>query len=1150
MHFKAICSLPPCNRKELTKTLLIMKFTAILLLAASLQVSAIGFSQGITLSENNVSLEKIFKEIRKQSGYNFVYTQQLLQNSKKVSIQVENTTLEKALDECFKGQVITYTILNNTIVVKPKPTPALESDDLSNPLPPIDIHGQVTDSVGNPLVGASVIVKGSGKGTSTDANGNFELKGVKDNAILVISFSGYSNRDYKVNGQILANITLVRSTSPMDEVVVIGYGTEKKSNLTGAVAQVSGKVLENRAVTNIGLGLQGLIGNLNISTVSDPGGVGTPSTFNIRGVTSLNGGGPLFVVDGVPANSIDNINPNDIESITVLKDAASSAVYGARAAYGVMLITTKRGKKGDKVSVTYNIMSSWNKPTVLPKKANSLESVETFNAAAANSGLPAPFGTDQIGRIKQYMTNPSSVPVTTPDPNDPNRWSWDNANANTDWVKEYIKPSFSQKHDLAVSGGSKSTSYYTSFGFLDQGGILRYGDDKFSRYNVTSNLHTEPTNWMRVDLRMRFAKSITDYPFPYSDLIGNWFHALVAMRPYWPLHNPDGQLSQISALPYQNSGGRSILNSNDLWLTGAVELEPVKNWKINMDYTWNQLSSKSSDQDALVYANAVDGTKYSIGHGQSAISESAAMNQYNSLNVYTSYERQMGRHFVKALIGQQLEVSQFFTLTGSRTNLITDLIPSMGVATGTQNAADAISHWATTGTFARLNYNFNEKFLVEFNGRYDGTSKFPVSNRFGFFPSVSAGYNIAKEKFWPLKGQVSQFKIRSSYGSLGNQAVANYLYLSTIPIGSNLGYILNNVRPNYLSTPGLNSSDLTWETARTTDLGLDVTLLKNRLDVSFDVYNRTTLNMLGPAEAIPAVLGAAVPLMNNANLETKGFELSISWKDRIGTEFSYHASFVLSDYVGKVTKYNNPTGTLATYYKGMTIGEIWGWRSKGLIQTDQQLQSMPDQSLFWGGPYYKGDVLYEDLNKDGKVDFGNYTLKNSGDYKVIGNSTPRYTFGLNAGFNWKGFDFNMFWQGVGKRESWLGGTIFYGLLGAYGSSIMKNTLDYWTPENTKAYWPRPYATDEVNKNRVTSTRYLQNTAYTRLKNLQFGYTLPQQLLPHIKIQRLRVFVSGENLLTFSKVNGNFDPEVIDGSWGSGKEYPLMKTITFGLNVEF
>lgn len=1013
-----------------------------------------------------------------------------------------------------------------------------------------NLAGRVTDGNGNALPGVSVTLKNHAAGTITDEKGLFQLPVREDTVTVFFSLLGYQSESRGAEAGKFLDVILAQANTALGEVVVVGYGTQKKANLTGAVAQVSGEVLENRALTNIGQGLQGEIGNLNITTVNDPGGPGSPSAFNIRGVTSLSGGGPLFVVDGVPAASIDNINPHDIESVTVLKDAASSAIYGARAAYGVMLITTKKGKKGDKVSITYDGMASWSAPTILPKMANSLEFAETYNVSAANSGLAAPFSDEQINRIKAYMADPNSVPVTAPNPNDPNHWGWENANANVDWFKEYIKPwAFSQKHDLAVSGGSKSTSYYTSLGFLDQGGQLRYGDDQFRRYNVTSNIHAEPTSWMRVDVRMRFAKSKTDYPYPYSDLAGNWFHLAGTRQPIWPVRNPDGQLSQISAIPYFNSGGRSISTSNDLWLTGAFELEPVKNWKINLDYTWNQQSAKTSAHDAFVYAYAVDGTKYSIGHAQNSINESAVMNEYNSVNVYTSYEKQLGRHFVKALAGQQLEVSRFFTLAGYRNDLITDAIPSMGVGTGTQRASDAISHSATIGTFARLNYNYAEKFLVEFNGRYDGTSKFPESNRFGFFPSVSAGYNIARENFWPLKELVSQLKIRASYGSLGNQAVANYLYLSIVPIHTNLGYILNNTRPNYLSTPGLTSSDLTWEMAETKDLGVDATVLRNRLDVSFDVYTRTTRNMLGPAEALPAVLGAGVPLMNNADLKTRGFELNISWKDRIGEEFSYYASLVLSDYVGKVTRYNNPSKILSTYYEGQTIGEIWGYTSDGLIQTDEHLQHMPDQSLFYG-QWNKGDVLYKDLNNDGKVNNGKNTLDDHGDLSVIGNSTPRYTYGINGGFNWKGFDFNMFWQGVGKRDYWLNGTIFYGLLGGYGSAVWKNTLDYWTPENTDAYWPKPYYTGEINKNRQVSTRYLQNIAYIRLKNLQLGYSLPPAILQRINVQRIRLFVSGENLLTFTKLIDNFDPEEIGGAWGSGKLYPLMKTITLGLNVGF
>ncbi len=1158
MQIHAICVRSAwTKRRRLTQTLLVMKLSVLLLLAGILNASAKGVSQTISFTGRNVSLEKVLDAVEKQSGFNFFYNEKCMLNSRSVSVRANKMELNEFLQLIFADQPLTYYIENKNVIISRKPTsiPVTAPDIIASLLPLADIRGRIQNEKGEPVI-ASISIKGTRRGTTSDAGGYFELKNVNENDILVITSTSIETREIKLTDDAgfkagFFNIQVKTVSAALSEIVFIGYGIQKKSNLTGAVAQLSGAEVTNRALTNIGQGLQGKIGNLNITTTADPGGPGTPSSFNVRGTTSLNGGGPMFLVDGVPVSSIDNINPNDVESITVLKDAASSAIYGARAAYGVILITTKKGKKGDAIAVTYGSMASWSSPTVLPEMANSLEFAETYNVASTNSGLAAPFGPDQIDRIKRYMADPNSVPVTTPDPNAPNYWSYDNANGNTDWFREYVKPvSFNQKHDLAISGGGKSTSYYTSFGLLDQGGQLRYGDDKFRRMNLTSNVHSEPTSWMRFDVRMRFASSKTDYPFPYANLTGNWFHLAGTRLPIWPVRNPDGKLSNISAIPFFNSGGRSVSTSNDLWLTGAVELEPVKNWKINIDYTLNQQGGKTSNHSAFVYAYAIDGTKYNIGSGQNSIAENAVQNEYNSFNAYTSYEKRAGRHFIKGLVGQQLEVSKFFSLSGTRYDLITDAISSMGVATGQQFASDAISHWATTGTFVRLNYNFDEKFLVEFNGRYDGTSKFPADKRFGFFPSVSAGYNIAKEEFWPFKDEVSQFKIRGSYGSLGNQSVANYLYLSPVPIYTNLGYILNNQRPNYLSMPGLKSSDLTWETARTKDIGLDVTMLKNRLDLTFDVYSRSTINMLGPAEALPATLGTSVPLMNNANLVTRGFELNVSWKDKVGPHFDYHVSLVLSDYKAKVTKYNNPTNILSTYYKGLTIGEIWGWRSSGLIQTDQLLQSMPDQSFFYGGQWYKGDLLYQDLNKDGKVDYGDYTTKNSGDFTVIGNNTPRYTFGINAGFDWKGFDFNMFWQGVGKRDAWLGGTIFYGLLGEYGSAVWKNTLDYWTPEHTNAYWPRPYNTGEILKNRAISSRYLQNLAYARLKNIQLGYSLPQRLIPKIHIQRIRLFVSGENLLTFSKVNSNFDPEVTDGRYGSGKIYPLMKTATVGLNVEF
>jgi len=1130
-----------------------MKAIAMLMIVFTMQVSATGYSQNVTLRQRNASLEKIFREIHRQTGYLFLYGNSVLQKTGKISIDVTNTPLEKALDHCLVDQPLTYSIVDKTIVVKLKAAtpvtlpPDVPKADTTQP----SLTGKVTDEAGTPLPGATILLQGTTRGVATDAEGRFLLKEVPPDATVVISFTGFETQRIALNGRYNVNVYMKLGASSLNETIVVGYGTQKRENLTGAVTQVSGEVLANRPVTDIGKALQGVVPNLNISTTGDPGGPGTPSGFNIRGTTNLSGVAPLYVIDGVTGGDINTLNPADVESVTVLKDAAAGAIYGARSAYGVILITTKRGKKGEKAHVSYSGMAAWNTPTRLPKMANSLAFAETYNDAATNSGVAAPFSDAAIERIKKYMADPNSIPITIPNPNDPNKWDWDNANGNTNWVKEYVKPwAFTQKHDLSVSGGSGNNTYYMSFGYYEEGGNLRYGNDKFDRYNVAANLHSEPASWMRTELRIKYSKGKRDYPFPYSDLQGNWFHLLATRWPTWPAVNPDGHLSQVSVLPYFIDGGRSISDNNELWLTGAVEIEPVKHWKINMDYTWNNSSSRQSDHDAFVYAYALDGTRYGIGHAQNAISKNSGTNEYKSFNVYSSYERNLKKHYFKLLAGQQLEVGKYFYLFGSRTGLITDAIPALNIGTGEQRSSDGASHYAISGTFARFNYNYDEKYLVEFNARYDGTSRFPPGKRFGFFPSVSAGYNIARENFWPLQEQVNEFKIRASYGSIGNQVVSdNYLYLSRMPVNTKIGYLLNNIRPNAFGTPGLVSADLTWETSRTFDVGLDVGMLNNRLRVVYDWYVRNTLNMMGPAEALPATLGASVPQKNNADLQTKGFELSINWRDQIGKDISYNAWFGLSNYKAVVKRYFNPNKILSTYYEGQTINEIWGYHTDGLIQTQEQLDNMPDQSLFYG-QWNKGDVLYRDMNGDKKITYGNNTVDNPGDMQVIGNSRPQFSFGWGGGINWKGLDLSMIWQGVAKRDLALNGTIFYGLLGGYGSAVWENTLDYWTPENTGAYWPRPYFTGEINKNRHVQKSYLQNGAYMRLKNLQIGYTIPQQWLSRLKMQQIRVFVSGENLITFSHLNDNFDPEVVSGSWGPGKIYPLMKMFSFGVNVGF
>lgn len=1039
------------------------------------------------------------------------------------------------------------------------------------------IKGKITDDKGSPLEGASITVKGSNTGTYADANGNYTLNIGGNQAVLIVSFVGYDVKEINTGSKATIDISLLPDKATnLSDVVVVGFGTQKKVNLTGAVSQVKGEELENRPVANIGQALQGLVPNLNLTTGGDPGGLGTNATFNIRGNTNIPTNnaapqaGPLFIVDGVPVDQPNDLNPLDIESISVLKDAAASAIYGARAPYGVILITTKSGKKGQKATISYNNMFGQSTYIRLPEMADSYQFGTGLNIASINSGQAAPFSQTTLDQIKANIDRPGSFPVTTPDPADPNRFLYASElnTDNVDWYQAYFKKwSFSQKHDLNLSGGSDNTTYYIGLGYFDQGGQLRYGDEELNRYNLTGNVRTEPTKWMRVGLRTRYAQRNLDIPFEYAGTLGNWVHMASTRWPNWALRNTDGNFSHSGNLMFMSdeNGSRNKTNEDDLTLIGSIEIEPVKDWKINAEYSYNNQVTRLQAHQGYVYAWAVDGSKYLVGPSPNAIREGVITDRYKSFNVYSSYEKKINKHFAKVLLGSQTEIYKGFAVNGERADLITDDLPAIGVATGTQLASDNIPQWATTGFFGRVNYSFDDKYLLELNGRYDGTSRFAEGKRYGFFPSVSAGYILSKEKYWDsFRSYVNYFKFRASYGVLGNQNVENYLYLSTIPIGTNLNYILGGVRPNYLNAPGLKSADLSWETSRTLNLGLDAAFIKNKLSLSFDWFERNTLDMLGPASVLPATLGVAVPFQNNADMQTKGFELTLGWKDNIGKEFNYNVSILLGDSKSIIKEYFNPNKLLpaannrfvTSYYPGMTVGEIWGYETAGVIQTDEQVAAATASQKFFNGRWTKGDILYADQNKDGIINNGNNTLANPGDQKIIGNYNPRYNFGITAGFSWKGFDFSMFWQGVAKRDFWLGrgegnnsGSLYWGFTPGFGNNVYKATLDYWTPDNTGAYWPKPYTSSEGAKNHFPQTRYLENAAYARLKNLQMGYDLTSVIKTNA-LRKVRIFVSAENLVTITKLHKNFDPELLTGQWGSGKTYPLFKTIAMGANINF
>lgn len=1021
-------------------------------------------------------------------------------------------------------------------------------------------NGVVTDTTGETVIGASVVVKGTTNGTITGLDGDFSLSGVTKGSILVVSFVGYQNTEVKWNGQPLT-IVLKEDTKVLDEVVVVGYGTQKKANLSGAVAAVDGKVLQDRPITNIGQGLQGVVPNLNI-TMNNGGAPGATSSFNIRGNTSLNGGSPLVLVDNVQMDA-NLVNPDDIESISVLKDAASASIYGARAAYGVILITTKKGKKSDKPTVSLSATGYWQSPALTFHNVNSMQYLTMMDEAYQNDGGSGHYFKSQVYQYAEdYFNGKYDSPVFFDTAYDTYKYGYC---GNTDWWNELYKTSFSQIYTANISGGNDRTTYYASVSMNDQGGILKAGDDKYNKYNANVNISSNITKWLNVSAKI--AHTYTDELHPtggttamnstaYSGLSSYSGMMKGDLSPLMPVKHPDGhyagQGSYTNPVAIMEQGGNAQYKQNDLWMTGAVKITPIKGLVINADYTWN-FYGKSSNQHVQNFYDytAVPGTEnYYPWTNPSSVTVTNNDDYYNAFNAFAEYTFSLKeKHNFKVMVGYNQENKHKKYHYAGRKNLIDSSNPSLNLAYGDMAMNGSETHWSVNGFFARINYDYKGKYLLELNGRYDGSSKFPHGDRYAFFPSASVAWRVSEEKFWePIRGWFDNFKLRASYGSLGNQALdesryGNFPYLATYGINTKYGALLNGTRPVAVSVPGLVSASFTWETVNQIDFGFDASFFGGRLNTSFDWYRRNTKDMLTAGQALPAVLGTSVPQENAADMKTVGWEVSLEWNDRLSNGFGYHIKGVLSDYQASITKFSNPTKLLGTHYVGEKLNEIWGYVSNGLFQSDEDAKAA-DQSYLSGGSWGAGDVKYEDLNNDGKIDIGKNTLDDSGDRKIIGNSTPRYSYGITAGFDYKGFDFEMFWQGIGKRDYWLGGSQFWGFTDEWCTPLT-SSLDYWTEDNRDAYFPRLHHYGVNGGNHQVSTRYLQNAAYLRLKNVVLGYTIPRSITEKVKISRLRVFVQGENLLTFTPLIDSYDPETLNNM-----TYPINKKISVGLNLTF
>ena len=1033
--------------------------------------------------------------------------------------------------------------------------------------------GTVVDNNGDPVVGASVFVVSNGqkKGSVTDLDGKFEIAGVASGSSLTISYVGYKTQQVTWSGKDL-KVTLQENSEMLENVVVVGYGTQKKVNLTGAVSVVNSKQLESRPVTSVAQALQGEVPGLNFSVGNSGGSLNSRMSMNIRGIGTIGSGSnaaPLVLIDGSEGD-LYSISPNDIESISVLKDASSSAIYGSRAAFGVILVTTKSGKDS-RMNVSYNGNVRFSTATQIPEMPNSYDFARYWNDAAANSGAPAPFKQQILEKIKNHINgtpSPGDEVTTTwagKAANEP--WSmytgsWDNTN----WFKEMYKSGVpSTEHNVALSGGGSKVNYYLSGAILSQHGLIRHGKDKLKRYNFSGKITANLKDWFTVTYNTKWVRE--DYSRP-SYMTGLFFHNIARRWPTNPIFDPNGHYVHGNEILQMENGGLDATQNDKLYQQLALEFRPIKGWKIRLEGNYNTVNYHNHwdvlpiyyyDPDQKPIAAAWSGN---YAAGKSDVGESMSKNNYYNGRFFTEYAFTLNdKHDFKFLAGLDMESNIYTSLGAARADLISPLVPSLNNATHKDvRPSFSNTQWATMGAFGRINYAYDSRYLAEFSIRRDGSSRFIGDKTWSTFPSLALGWNIANEEFFkPLTKTVNTLKLRATYGALGNTNItALYPWFLTQPASASASsWLVNGERVNISNMPGLVSPNLTWESVRSWNIGLDFGMFNNRLQGTFDYFVRTTKDMVGPAPVKPSILGATQPAENNSDMRSNGWDLEVRWRDRIG-QLGYGIKLVLSDDFQTITRYYNPNRLLSQWSEGKRMGDIYGYLVEGIAQTNEQMNEwLANNKPAWGSNWAAGDVMYKDLNGDKKVNSGKSTYDDMGDLTKIGNSLPRYRFGITLDANWKGFDFLIFMQGVGKRDFWDASPYSVGAnTGMWQAAAFKDHLDYWRPAtdtnlgpNTNAYYPRPLF-GQGSKNFQTSDRYLQNAAYMRIKNIQLGYTLPAAIASKIGANRVRFYFSAENLATFTKMNKIFDPEATGGDWGPGKLYPLQRTFSFGLNLNF
>lgn len=1005
-----------------------------------------------------------------------------------------------------------------------------------------DISGVVKDASGAPIPGVGVKVKGTTKAVITDGEGRFSMKDLKAQDVLVFTSIGFKEREVIVNAQTNLEVTLEEDNQGLNEVVIVGYGTQKKVNLTGAVAQISGEELMSRPVPNVTAALQGRVSGVVVTRNNGrPGGEGFG--LRIRGTNSINGSDALVLVDGIQMD-LNLINPDDVESISFLKDAAASAIYGARAAGGVVLVTTKRSTSG-KTRVNFNSIYSMNITARQPERLNAwdeqtLIDESRFNATGAKEYTP---------EMEEWIRNPNFNyrPNLTAD-----RWEYF---GQTNWIKEGMNTvNALQNYSLSVGGGNRELNYLFSTGYNHRDGVLRYGPDDNSRYNIKLNLNSEVNKYISLGLVVGYIGTITNQnSFSTGDIISSLYRVRNRQPVFVPKEDTTGQPFngdlQINPIDIQKNAGtaRAIYES----FTGKFDLT-VKNLVKGLSF--NGVASRNQDsynyeqnRRSVAWYGRSTATIRNQVNVPNGISLTKNRGYLDNLQGTINYDLQLNeKHNFKLLGGTSYEQYRKDEFSAGATILYSNDSFSLNYSDPLNRTnSDLVDTWAFSSIFGRFNYNYDEKYLFEATVRRDGSSRLAPSNRWQTFPSFSAGWRISQENFFKNAFPfISNFKLRASWGQVGNGSVLGlYDYIGLLNNGNNL--VFNGVRTPYFFQNTLPSVTKTWETVQSSNLGLDFGFFNERLSGSVEVYDNRNKNMLATLN-VPSIIGVGISSSNVGELKSYGWETEFRWRDKLGS-VSYNFGLNFTDNQNILLKYEGRNsigaGGVVQALEGYPLNTVWGYRTGGLFQSDAEAAEYKSRVSY---PFFAntkaGDLRYLDLNGDGVISAGGGTPEDPGDLVNLGTTAARYSYGFDFGAQWKGFDFSIAFQGTLKRSFLIATET---LAPFFGTANMPWTIhmNRWTPDNPDAFFPRMFQTSDHNYR--PSDRWTQNGSYIRLKNLQFGYTIP---IKKKYVQSARLYFSGQDLWESTKVLSVFDPEVANGV--NSQTYPFYRAYALGLNVTF